>query len=78
MDTPIHGFVKGNSIEFPVDLGIADGQEVEVHVRVIGTKPNWGEGIRRTAGALADDDQWDGIMEEIDAARNEPGSRSEG
>ena len=29
------------------------------------TQRAWGEGILRTAGALADDPYWDDIMEEI-------------
>jgi len=58
-------------IELDEDLGVADGQEVEVQVMLvpIPTAKQWGEGIRRTAGALADDPEWDGIMEEIYQAR---------
>jgi hypothetical protein len=29
----------------------------------------WGEGILRTAGALADDPEWDTIMEKIQRGR---------
>ena len=53
------------------DLGVADGQEVEVHVRVLTQTPprKPGEGFLRTEGALADDAEWDVIMEEIYQAR---------
>jgi hypothetical protein len=66
MTKTIHGKVHGRTIELDEDLGVAEGEEVEVQVRVLpkaGRKP--GEGFLRTEGALADDLYWDGIMEEI-------------
>ena len=53
------------------DLGVAEGQEVEVRVKVIPNKTarQPGEGFLRTEGALADDTEWDAIMEEIYQAR---------
>ena len=60
----------GQTIEFNEDLGVAEGQKVEVQMRVIAKltrKP--GEGFLRTEGALADDEEWDAIMEEIHQAR---------
>ncbi|MEX1230167.1 MAG: hypothetical protein WEB58_08005 [Planctomycetaceae bacterium] len=62
------GTVHGNSIELPANLGLADGQEVEVIVRVSSQTPAvWGEGLRRCAGALAEtwSDEDDRILEEI-------------
>jgi hypothetical protein len=41
----------------------------EIQVKVIQPNKEWGEGILRTAGALADDPYWDAIMEEINQAR---------
>jgi hypothetical protein len=70
MTRTMHGKVHGRTIELDEDLGVADGQEVEVQVRVLpkpGRKP--GEGFLRTEGALADDSEWDAIMEEIYQAR---------
>jgi hypothetical protein len=70
MTKTIHGKVHGNTIELDEDLGVADGQEVEVRVRVIPkTSRKPGEGFLRTEGALADDTEWDAIMEEIYQAR---------
>jgi hypothetical protein len=67
MPKTVHGKVHGRTIELDEDLGLAEGQEVEVAVRTISTgqghKP--GEGLLRTEGALADDPHWDAIMEEI-------------
>jgi hypothetical protein len=70
MTRTIHGTIHGKTIELDEDPGVADGQEVEVQVKVIvktGRKP--GEGFLRTEGALADDTEWDAIMEEIFPAR---------
>ena len=57
--------IHGKTIELDEDLGVAAGQEVEVQVTVVQTARKWGEGILRTADALADDTEWDGIMEQI-------------
>jgi len=70
MTKTLHGKVHGKIIELDEDLGVAEGQEVEVQVKVIvksTRKP--GEGFLRTEGALADDEEWDAIMEEIHKAR---------
>ncbi|MGO8896981.1 MAG: hypothetical protein ACLQU5_01320 [Isosphaeraceae bacterium] len=61
MTKTIHGRIHGKTIELDEDLGVAAGQEVEVQVTVVQTARKWGEGILRTAGALADDTEWDGI-----------------
>lgn len=72
MTKTIHGKVHGKTIELDEDLGVADGQEVEVHVKVISPTRKWGEGILRTAGALVDDPYWDTIMEEVHQTRKIP------
>lgn len=66
-----HGKVRGRTIELAEDLGLAEGQEVEVSVRTVSSTatPNPGEGLLRTEGALADDPHWDAIMEEIQRER---------
>ena len=53
----MHGVAHGNTIELTEDLGIPDGQPVEVVVRtvVLSPKSEWGEGLRRCAGAFAED-----------------------
>jgi hypothetical protein len=66
----VHGIVHGKTIELDQELGLADGEQVEVAIQITGAtsdaKP-WGEGLRRCAGALAD--EWtaedDRILEEI-------------
>jgi hypothetical protein len=66
MTKTLHGKVHGRTIELDEDPGVAEGQEVEVQVKLIAKssrKP--GEGFLRTEGALADDPYWDAIMEDI-------------
>jgi hypothetical protein len=70
MTKSTHGTVRGNTIELVEDLGLADGQQVEVQVTTLPGKSQRGEGIVRTAGALADDPHWDEIMEEVYQSRH--------
>ena len=56
--------------KFGEDLGLSEGQEVEIQVRTLSNKVRSpGEGFIRTEGALADDTEWDAIMREIHEAR---------
>ncbi len=71
MTKTVHGIVHGKTIELREDLGVAEGQEVEVQVKVIPPARKWGDGLLRCAGALADDTEWDAIMEEIYQARKQ-------
>jgi hypothetical protein len=63
----VQGIVHGKTIELVQDLGMVEGQLVEVVVRTISSKEPWGEGLRRCAGALANEwsDEDDRILEEI-------------
>jgi hypothetical protein len=67
MAKTIHGKVHGKTIELDEDPGLADGQDVEITVRTVppatGRRP--GEGFLRTEGALANDQEWDDVMEQI-------------
>ncbi len=71
MTRTIHGRVHGRTIELDEDPGVAEGQEVEVQVRVIPPARQPGEGFLRTEGALADFPEWDDVMEEIYQARKQ-------
>jgi hypothetical protein len=68
----VHGIVHGKTIELDQELGLADGQQVEVAIQIpaatTGTEP-WGEGLRRCAGALAGIPGLDEDMEQILAQR---------
>jgi hypothetical protein len=54
MTKTIHGKIQGQAIVFDEPLGLPPGQEVEVTITPITHERPWGEGIRRSAGALAD------------------------
>jgi hypothetical protein len=72
MTRSVHGKIHGKTIELTEDLGLAEGQEVAVRVEVVHAGKPWGEGILRSAGIMADDPDWDRIMEEVYQARKLP------
>ena len=64
----LHGVVNGKTIVLSDDPGVPAGQQVEVIVKPLpATPPVWGEGLRRCAGAMADEwtEEDDRILEEI-------------
>lgn len=67
----IHGRIRGKTIELDDDTGMPEGQEVEITLKIIPTKHPWGEGLRRCAGALADEwtEEDDRILAEIHDSR---------
>jgi hypothetical protein len=70
---PLTGVVHGNRIDLDGDLGLPDGQEVEVLVRPKRFREAVGGGLQRCAGAMTslwtDDD--DRILEEIQRDREQ-------
>lgn len=61
----LHGIVHGKTIQLDEELGLAEGQHVEVQVKIApAVSPKW-DGLRSIAGALADDPHWDAIMADI-------------
>jgi hypothetical protein len=69
MSNLIQGIVHGRMIELMAHPGLEDGQLVEVEMRVLKKPEVWGEGLRRCAGALADDPEFDAVMEQIQQER---------
>jgi hypothetical protein len=61
----VHGKVHGKTIELDEDLGVAEGEEVQVQVSMVQPSDKWGDGIRRSAGGWADYPEMDTIMERI-------------
>ncbi len=79
MTKTVHGKVHGKTIELDEDLGIAEGQDVEVQVTVVQPPKKWGEGILRSAGGWANYPEIDAIMEKIQQERKlERRSQAEG
>ncbi|MFM7843199.1 MAG: hypothetical protein ACKPEY_03065 [Planctomycetota bacterium] len=73
----LHGVVHGQTIELAEPIPVADGQEVEVTIKVVSTKRPWGEGLRSCAGALTND--WtredDRILADIQRDRSDDQGR---
>lgn len=64
----MNGVVHGRTIELEEEIGVPDGQKVELAIQLIRTPPEqeqWGEGLRRCAGALAGIPGLEEDMEEI-------------
>jgi hypothetical protein len=72
MTRTVHGKIHGKTIELTEDLGLAEGQEVAVRVEVVHKGKPWGEGILRSAGIMAEDPDWERVMEEIYQSRKLP------
>ena len=65
------GVIHGNTIQLDAVPPLAEGAEVEIVIRSPRAKRIPGEGLLRTEGALLDDTDWDGIMDEIHQLRHE-------
>lgn len=73
----LQGTIHGRRIDLQEDPGLADGEEVDVIVRVRPKGAKWGDGIRRSAGALADMPELDEIFAEIERERKAAKFRDE-
>ena len=67
-----HGKVHGKTVELREDLGLTEGQEVEISVRTVGSREP-GAGLLRTEGAPADDLYWEAIVDELHRERQNLG-----
>lgn len=65
----LRGKVHGKTIELDEDLCVAEGQVVEIQVRIVEPAGKWGEGILRSAGGWVDYPELDVIMEKIQQER---------
>jgi len=78
MDTMLHGVVHGKTIELSENTGMPDGTAVQISMKAISpTTATWGEGLRRCAGALADEwtDDDDRILAGIHQDRGQDSRR---
>jgi hypothetical protein len=69
MTKTFNGKIHGKTIELDEDLGVADGQEVQIQVTIVPPARKWGEGILRSAGGWVDYPEMDAIMEKIHQGR---------
>ena len=65
------GIIHGNIIELSENPGLPDGEEVEIQVTIAKRKWEAGEGLKRCAGALADNwtEDDDQILAELERDR---------
>jgi hypothetical protein len=85
MTKTIHGRIHGRIIELDEDLGVVEGQEVEVQVKMIALKkrppgppPGWRPGGTETAaGMMAEHwtEEDDRILDAIERDRHRPSTR---
>ena len=52
MEKTVQGVIHGKTIELAEEIGLADGQRVEVMVTAK-VASSWGDGIRRSAGVAS-------------------------
>jgi hypothetical protein len=71
MTRTLRGVIHGRTVELTEDLGVPDGQQVEITIKTVASPRPWGEGLRRCAGAFAADwtEEDDRILEEIHQER---------
>ena len=69
MTKTLHGKIHGRTIELDEDPGVAEGQEVEVQVKIVPPARKWGEGILRSAGGWANFPEMDAILQKIHQQR---------
>ena len=70
MPEVVEGVIHGKTIELATDPGIADGQRVEVTIRTVPAPDARIEAILRTSGSMADDPDFEAIMEQIGRERH--------
>ena len=77
MTKTLHGQIRGRTIEVVEDLGLAEGQQVEIKLKIVPSTGTWGDGLRRCAGALANEwtDEDDRILEELHKDRKRTSGR---
>lgn len=73
MTLTLRGHIHSDQIELERDPGLDEGQAVEIQLTVIAAPQPWGDGLRRSAGALAGEwSEEDGrILEELHRQREQ-------
>jgi hypothetical protein len=67
--------IHGKTIELDQDPGIAEGQRVDVQLRVSPMARPWGQGILRSAGIAADVSGFDEAFEQVQRDRESATTR---
>ena len=65
----VHGTVHGRTIQLDEDLGVAEGQEVEIQVKLISRTQTFGAGILSSAGGWSEIPELDVVLDKIHEQR---------
>lgn len=65
----LRGIIHGRTVELQSDPGLPDGQEVDVQIQLSAAKGEPKRGWQRIEGILADDPEWDQVMDDIHEQR---------
>ena len=68
MTRKLTGIIRGTTIELDESPGLADGERVRIELEAE-PKSSWGEGIKRSAGALESDEEFGRVMDQIQRDR---------
>lgn len=73
----IYGKIRGQTIELDQAIDLADGAKVEIVIRSAQPSLQWGEGLKRSAGAMSGfwTPEDDAILEELHQDREQMISR---
>ena len=78
MTKTLRGIIQGKTIELLQNPGLEDGYAVEVEIRPIASREERIEALQRAAGSMADDPEFEAIMEEIQEDRRRAYPRTVG
>jgi hypothetical protein len=65
----MQGVVHGRTIELSEDPGVTDGQQVQIVLAIVTPAGSWGEGIRRSAGAAAEEPGFEEAFRQVERER---------
>jgi predicted DNA-binding antitoxin AbrB/MazE fold protein len=69
MTKTMRGIIHGKTIELLQNPGLEDGYRVEVEIRPLASREEQIAALKRIAGSMADDPEFEAIMEEIQRER---------
>jgi hypothetical protein len=78
MTEVLQGVIHGKTIELLTDSGVPDGQIVEITIRTLDAPDPRIAAVLRTAGSMADDSEFDSVMEQARRDRVSGGYREHG
>lgn len=69
MTKTMRGIIHGKTIELLQNPGLEDGYRVEVEIRPLASREEQIAALKRIAGSMADDPEFEAILEQIQRER---------